>query len=104
MKPDNRMGFTMYNHKHNRGSIREWVVDNTLEILMLILFVAMIYGVGIIMSTTAKAVDLMIEYSEIETETVDNYQRKQVAEALMLKRIEDSAEQPPYWTVPVEDY
>lgn len=98
------MGFVMYTHKHNRGSIREWVVDNALEILMLILFVAMIYGVGILMSTTAKAVDLMIEYSEIETETVDDYQRKQVAEALMLKRIEERAEQPPYWTVPAEDY
>lgn len=83
-----------------------WIADNSLEILMVGLFIAMVYGVGLLMTTTAQAVDLMIEYADMEqAETVEEYRDRQVLEALIEKRMEtvgEQAEQPPYWTVPEE--
>lgn len=87
-----------------------WTMENSIEILMLALFVAMVYGVGMLMSTTAQAVDLMIEYADMEqTQSEDDYQTKLVLEALVEQRAKEAvthavtgAELPPYWTAPEE--
>jgi len=89
-----------------------WVAENSIEILMGALFIAMVYGVGMLMSTTAQAVDLMIEYADMEqVDAEDEYQTKLVLDALVEQRAKEAtihavtgAELPPYWTVPEETY
>lgn len=72
----------------------DWAKENIAEIVMLALFAGMVYGVGLLMVTTAQAVDLMIEYADIEqAETVEQYQDRQVYEALIEKRMEEVGEQ-----------
>jgi len=95
-----------------RTSRLDWLKDYAGEIIMLALFAGMVYGVGLLMSTTAQAVDLIIEYAaDIEqTQTEDDYQRGLVENALIEKRAREAvqlhpvtrAEMPPYWTAPEE--
>lgn len=110
MKRDNRMGFEMRTIDLRKDGLltrsTDWAKENVAEIVMIALFLGMVYGMGLLMSTTAQAVDLMIEYADIEqAETVEQYQDRKVYEALIEKRMEavgEQAEQPPYWTVPEE--
>ena len=110
MKRDTRMGFEMWTIDLRKDGLltrgTDWAKENVVEIAMITLFAGMVYIVGLLMSTTAQAVDLMIEYADIEqAETLEQYQNRQVYEALIAKRMEEvgkQAEQPPYWTAPVE--
>ena len=88
----------------------DWAKENVAEIVMIALFAGMVYGVGMLMSTTAQAVDLMIEYADMEqVDAEDEYQTKLVLDALVEQRAKEAtidavtgAELPPYWTVPEE--
>lgn len=110
MKRDTRMGFEMRTIDLRQDGLltrsTDWAKENVAEIVMLALFAGMVYSVGMLMSTTAEAVDLYIEYADMEqAETVEQYQDRQVMEALIEQRMEavgETAEQPPYWTAPVE--
>ena len=90
----------------------DWTMENSIEIIMLALFVGMVVAMGMLMSTTAQAVDLAIEYVEEQDELMEgNYQLEQVLKAIE-KRAEETpevhpvtgAEMPPYWTAPEESY
>lgn len=87
-----------------------WIAENSIELIMLTLFVGMIYGIGMLMSTTAQAVDLMIEYADMEQVQIESeYQTQKVNDAVIEQRAKEAvthavtgAELPPYWTAPEE--